>query len=116
MVLEPGIFPIMHAVGVRKKLLVDYPDLAHDLFSSFLDAKNIAVAELEVTQAPKVTLPWPHAALAEARAILGPDPWPYGVAANRRTLETQLRWSWLDGLQSRQVTIEELFASDCLDT
>lgn len=109
-------FPIMHAVGVRKPLLDAYPGLGRRLFDAFDRAKGIAVAELEITQAPKVTLPWPHAALAEARALFGPDPWPYGVRANRQVLETQLRWSRLDGLQARPVTLDELFASDCLDT
>jgi len=109
-------FPIMHAVGVRKPLLDAYPGLGRRLFDAFDRAKGIAVAELEITQAPKVTLPWPHAALAEARALFGPDPWPYGVRANRQVLETQLRWSRLDGLQARPVTLDELFAPDCLDT
>ena len=106
----------MHAVGVRKPLLDAYPGLGRRLFNAFDRAKGIAVAELEITQAPKVTLPWPHAALAEARALFGPDPWPYGVRANRQVLETQLRWSRLDGLQARPVTLDELFAPDCLDT
>ena len=109
-------FPIMHAVGIKKSFLANDLGLARRLFDAFLAAKDIAVAELEITQAPKVTLPWPHAALAEARAILGADHWPYGLAANRRVLETQLRWSQLDGLQARPVTLEELFAQDCLDT
>lgn len=109
-------FPIMHAVGVRKSLLAAHPGLARRLYDAFLAAKNLAVADLEITQAPKVTLPWPHGALAEARALIGPDHWPYGLAANRRVLETQLRWSRLDGLQARPVTVDELFAADCLDT
>lgn len=108
------IFPIMHAVGVRKTLLKSEPELPLLLYNAFAAAKEIAVSELEVTQAPKVTLPWPHAALAEVRALMGPDPWPYGIAANRHVLETQLRWSRLDGLQARPVAIEELFAPDCL--
>lgn len=109
-------FPIMHAVGIRKQLLKADPKLGRRLFDAFSAAKNLAIAELEITQAPKVTLPWPHAALAEARAVLGSDPWPYGIAANRGVLETQLRWSALDGLQARPVVLNELFAQDCLDT
>lgn len=109
-------FPIMHAVGVRKTLLAAHAGLGRRLFAAFLTAKNIAVADLEVTQVPKITLPWPHGALAEARALMGPDPWPYGVAANLQVLETQLRWSRLDGLQARAVALDELFAADCLAT
>jgi 4,5-dihydroxyphthalate decarboxylase len=111
-----GHFPIMHAVGVRKTLLDSHPGLGRRLFDAFDRAKSIAVAELEITQAPKVTLPWPHGALADARALFGPDHWPYGLRANRRVLETQLRWSRLDGLQARRVTLEELFTRDCFET
>jgi 4,5-dihydroxyphthalate decarboxylase len=82
-------FPIMHAVGVRKTLLAAHAGLGRRLFAAFLTAKNIAVADLEVTQVPKITLPWP---------------------------ETQLRWSRLDGLQGRAVALDELFAADCLAT
>jgi 4,5-dihydroxyphthalate decarboxylase len=109
-------FPIMHAVGVRKSLLNSDPTLGRKLFDAFLAAKQMAVAELEVTQAQKVTLPWPHGALAQARAIFGVDYWPYGMAANRLVLENQLRWSWLDGLQKTPVQLEKLFDAGCLDT
>ena len=40
---------------------------------------------------------------------MGEDYWPYGVSANRNTLEAQLQWIWLDGLQARRITLEDLF-------
>lgn len=109
-------FPIMHAVGVRKSLLVSDRDLGRKLYNAFLAAKQIAVAELEITQAQKVTLPWPHGSVADARNIFGFDYWPYGMAANRHVLDNQLRWSRLDNLQKRPVTIDELFDPACQDT
>ena len=111
-----GVFPIMHAVGIRKDLAARDPALALSAFRAFLAAKQHAISELEVIQAPKVTLPWPHSAVAEARMLFGGDPWPYGISANRRTLEAQLRWSHEDGLQSRRVTLSDLFAATCMDT
>lgn len=111
-----GIFPIMHAVGVRRELASAHPGLTRRLYDAFATAKAIAQADLEIIQVPKVTLPWPHVALAEARQLMGDDPWPYGIAGNRHVLETQLRWSRQDGLQARPVALEELFAPDCLDT
>jgi len=108
-----GHFPIMHAVGVRKSLLENDPGLGLKLYGAFLDAKELAIAELEITQAQKITLPWPHAALAEARRLFGEDHWPYGMAANRGVLENQLRWSRLDGLQRRPITLDELFDQGC---
>jgi 4,5-dihydroxyphthalate decarboxylase len=111
-----GHFPIMHAVGVRKSLLDADRSLGRQLFEAFLAAKTIAVSEMEVTQAQKITLPWPHRALAEARSIFGADHWPYGIVANRLALENQIRWSRLDGLQERPVALEELFDPECMDT
>lgn len=110
------IFPIMHVVGVRKSLAEKEPDLGRRVFEAFNAAKKIAISELEVTQAPKVTLPWPHAAIKETREQMGQDFWPYGIRANRHTLEAQLRWSRLDGLQARSVTLDELFSKSCLET
>ena len=110
------IFPIMHVVGIRKTLLQQDPSLARRVYDAFEAAKQIAVGELEVTQAPKVTLPWPHAAVADTRRLMGHDYWPYGIRANRQVLERQLEWSRLDALQARPVTIDELFAPETLNT
>ena len=110
------IFPIMHAVGIRKTLVEADLNLPRRLFDAFDQARMAAIAELEVTQAPKVTLPWPHSAVDEARALMGHEFWPYGIRANRHVLEAQIRWSYLDGLQKRPVALEEMFAEGCLDT
>jgi 4,5-dihydroxyphthalate decarboxylase len=114
--LKTKIFPIVHVLGVRKALLKSDPKLGRRVFNAFERAKEIAVSELEMTQAPKVTLPWPHAAVAEARSIMGTDFWPYGIRANRHVIETQINWSRLDGLQAKPVSLTDLFAEDCLDT
>ena len=111
-----GIFPIMHAVGVRRTLAHQNPGLTRRLYDLFKQAKDLAVADLEIIQVPKVTLPWPHAIVAEIRELMGYDFWPYGIAANANVLQTQLRWSSDDGLQARTVQIEDVFATDCLDT
>lgn len=113
---ETGVFPIMHAVGVRATLLDARPDLGRRLYDAFTAAKRLAIAELEVTQASKVTLPWTADALRRARAVLGDDIWPYGMAANRHALDTGLRWSREVGLQARAIALEELFDPRCLDT
>src|SRR5262249_2809929 len=102
-------FPIMHVVGIRRELVEDEPTLAMDVYRAFLAAKQIAILEMETLQAPKVTLPWPHFAISETRDLMGEDYWPYGVPANRHTLEAQLQWTWLDGLQARRLILDDLF-------
>ena len=104
-----GFFPIMHVVGIRRELVENEPKLAMDIYQAFLAAKQMAILEMETLQAPKVTLPWPHFAVREARDLMGEDYWPYGVPANRNALEAQLQWTWLDGLQARQITLDDLF-------
>jgi 4,5-dihydroxyphthalate decarboxylase len=108
--LNTRLFPIMHAIGVKKTLVEAHPGLPLVLYQAFCQAKEMALAELEVIQASKVTLPWITAELRRTRALMGEDFWPYGVAANRHTLETQMRWSREDGLQARAVCLDELFA------
>ncbi len=104
------LFPIMHAIGVKKALVEENPALPLALYQSFCRAKDLALAELEVIQAPKITLPWINAEFRRTRELMGDDFWPYGLAANRHVLDTQMRWSREDGLQERAVAIEELFA------
>jgi 4,5-dihydroxyphthalate decarboxylase len=106
-----GLFPIMHAIGIRKSL---DPALASRVYEAFVKAKQIAIAELEIIQAPKVTLPWVSDELRRTREVMGEDYWPYGLVANRKVLQAQLRWSREDGLQARPVSLEELFAPQFL--
>ena len=111
-----GIFPIMHAVGIKRDLLDANPWLADALLEAFESAKAMAIAELAVTNAPKATLPWVAAELRTTRNIMGDDYWPYGVSQNRQVLETLIRWSYEDELISRRLSIDELFVPSMLST
>jgi 4,5-dihydroxyphthalate decarboxylase len=106
----------MHAVAIRGSLVHSDPTLGRRIFDEFEAARQVAISQVEVTQAPKITLPWPHAAVSETRALMGQNFWPYGVRANRHVLQTQLNWSYLDGLQMHRVNLDALFVEDCLDT
>jgi 4,5-dihydroxyphthalate decarboxylase len=110
-----GIFPIMHGVAIRKTLLADKPWLARSVFNAFCAARDIAISELQVPQACKVTLPWVVAEYAATKAVLGDDIWPYGYGANRTVLEAMVRWSQTDGLLSRPVNAEELFVPEFIE-
>jgi len=54
--------------------------------------------------------------LIEARTLMGDDFWSYGVAANRKTLETFLRHHHSQGLSPRLVTPEEMFHPGTLES
>ena len=104
-----GVFPIMHVCAVRKTLAQQHPWLPMALTKAFTQAKDAALEKLSDTSATKVTLPFVEEQLKAARETMGADFWSYGVAANRRTLETFVRHHHAQGLSARIVTVEELF-------
>ena len=46
-------------------------------------------------------------------AWLGDDFWPYGIEANRKTLDAFLRYADEQGVSQRRVALEEMFAPKC---
>jgi 4,5-dihydroxyphthalate decarboxylase len=58
------------------------------------------------------TAPLSGASPAEITALLGDDPWPYGLAANRKVLDLFLKDAHDQQLTARQLTADELFAPD----
>ncbi|MEO6986239.1 MAG: ABC transporter substrate-binding protein [Paralcaligenes sp.] len=103
------VFPIMHVVGVRKKLADQHPWLPAAVLKAFEQSKRYAQAQLADTSATKVTLPFVEEQLKAAKELMGEDYWSYGVPANRATLETLVRHHYSQGLSKRLMTVEELF-------
>jgi 4,5-dihydroxyphthalate decarboxylase len=105
-----GIFPIMHVTVIRQDILDRHPWAAASLAQAFEQAKRIAY---ERVRNPRVVpLAWFTAAWEEQLAVLGPDPWVYGLgAANRKNLETAVRYTHQQGLISREISLAELFAN-----
>jgi 4,5-dihydroxyphthalate decarboxylase len=105
-----GIFPIMHAVGMKRELLDQQPWLAASLYKAFLQAKRFADAEFREMTALKIGLPWVNAEYEATQAVMGSDFWSYGVTENRKVLSTMARYSFEQGLAVRPVAVEEMFA------
>lgn len=105
---ETGLFPIMHLVAIRRSLVERHPWLAPNVLQAFVDAKRLAIEDLERTNFLRVTLPWID--LDGVRSLMGNDYWPYGVAPNRGELAAAARWSFEEGLSSRLLEPDELFA------
>jgi 4,5-dihydroxyphthalate decarboxylase len=110
-----GIFPIMHLIGIRRSLVERHPWLAVSVLKAFAKAKDMALEDLGLIGHLATTLPWPVAALQRARTLMGHDFWSYGVDANRRVLETSVRYSHEQGLIAKPIPVEALFASSTLE-
>jgi 4,5-dihydroxyphthalate decarboxylase len=103
------IFPIMHPVGIRRSLYEKHPWLALNLYLAFSEAKRISQAEMFETAALKIGHPWIVSAAQAAQEVLGPDIFPYGIAASRPTLDAAIRYSTEQYMAVRPITLEEMF-------
>lgn len=109
------IFPIMHCIAIRREVHRRHPWVAQSLFKAFREAKDRCLAFLGDSGTLAAAVPWLLPAVEESRAAFGPDFWPYGVEANRPTLEAFVRFEHEQGLTARPVAVEELFAAETLD-
>lgn len=110
------IFPIMHTVVIRRDVYEENRWLAQTLYKAFECALADALPALHDTTALRVALPWLVAHAEETEALMGPNPWAYGLDANRLVLETFLRYSYEQGLATRQHSPESLFAPESLES
>ena len=106
---KTGIFPIMHVLGIREDLLERHPWIANNIVHAFEEAKSLCMPGLTDLDALAVTLPWLVAETEATVALMGSDYWPYGIEKNRKTIETQIRWSHEQGISQRIFDIKDLF-------
>lgn len=110
------IFPVMHAVVLKEELVRAHPWLPRSLYNAFAEAKQHAYRRLHDTAALLTSLPWQVAEAEETRALMGDDPFAYGIAKNTPTVETLAGYTFRQGLAPRHLTIPEMFVESLLDT
>jgi 4,5-dihydroxyphthalate decarboxylase len=105
---KTGIFPIMHVTTIRQETVDKYPWVTTNLVKAFEASKQLAYRRV---QNPRmVPLAWVRTAVEEQEALLGRDPWQYGLTpSNRINLETIQRYVHEQGMVSRQRPLDELF-------
>jgi len=110
------IFPIMHVVVVRKRVLERDPWVARSLLKAFDASLAIARSDLMYRSALKTMLPWSADHVDETVAALGEDYWTYGIESNRHVLDAFLRYHHEQGLSPRRYAPEEIFAPSTTTT
>ena len=105
---KTGIFPIMHAVAIRRDLIEEHPWLPKAVFDGYSASKSMAFEDMRQKWFLR-TLPWFAQELESTEALMGRNFFPYGIEANRKSLEALFRYSHEQGLASRELRIEELF-------
>jgi len=113
---ETGIYPVMHAVALRTELVERHPWVAMNLYRAFDEARRRSMARLDNIGVSAAPMPWLKDGCDRMRALFGDDWFPYGVDANRTTLEALCRFSFEQGLTARLMQPAELFAPTTLST
>ena len=109
-----GYYPIMHVVALKEEVLERDPWVAVSLFAAFEESKKVWSAYYDDPNWSR--LAWGLQWLEEERRLLGPDPWPHGVAANRANLERFIEYEHKQGLISAPLSVDDLFFETTLET
>jgi 4,5-dihydroxyphthalate decarboxylase len=109
---KTGLYPINHGMIIRRRIAEREPWAVLNLYKAFERANEIAhkqrMAHVEYHIASGLLPP-------EAKDILDKQVLRHGIKANRNILETAARYSHEQGLTSRLMKLEEIFAASTLD-
>src|SRR5215813_3458835 len=108
-----GFLPVNHAYTIRGDIYQKYPWVVFNLYTGFVKAKEHFNAKL-IDSIPSALF-FGREYLTMTQEMFGNDPYPYGAKANRKMIETLIDFSHEQGLTSKKMNVEELFARSTLD-
>ena len=79
-----GIFPIMHAIVIRKEVFERNRWIATNLYRAFEESKNRSLARAREATASRYPFPLMNNYIQATTEMFGEDFWPYGCEANSR--------------------------------
>jgi len=112
---KTGIFPIMHAIAIKKELLDEHPWLAESVFNAYSEAKKQHYMFMKQKAWAWDSLPWYTQELDETIKLMGDNFWPYGIEPNSKSLEALFRYSFEQGLCKQKLSIKDLFYPGSLE-
>jgi 4,5-dihydroxyphthalate decarboxylase len=98
-----GVYPINHGIVIKNSVLKEIPGIAGELTRAFETAKAEYLKNMQGNEIAS----WDRAATVNA-AVVG-DPFPFGIAKNRKALETITQFAFDQKMVPRKYTVEELF-------
>jgi 4,5-dihydroxyphthalate decarboxylase len=106
---QTRIFPIMHLVAIRRDLYERHRWVASSLYKAFLESKRRALARMRYGGSLSYMLPWQLADIEEIDEVFGGDAWPYGLDANRPTLQALVQYMVEQHFIAKAIPLENLF-------
>ena len=105
---DPRVYPIMHVIALRKAILDDNPWVARNLYSAFEESKRRSLERILDPAVSRYPVPWLTNYALRMQDVFG-ELYPYGIEANRPTLELFLRYAHEQGIAHGRATPEEIF-------
>lgn len=105
-----GLFPLMHVLVVKREILERDPWAATSLYDAFVLARH--QCEALMRQPHRLSLAW--SPVEAERAFFGRSPFYQGVRENRHDVERLLAFAQEQGMLSRALRVEELFAKNTI--
>jgi NMT1/THI5 like protein len=102
---KTGVYPINHVLVIKSAILESDPWVAEELFAVFKAAKSVYLAHLA---AGKNLSPADETVIGVSRVV--GDPYPFGIDANRKTLDAIIQFAFDQQVIPRKLSPEELFA------
>lgn len=102
-----GVFPTSHAITFHAAYLEKHPAAAREMFDACVAAKNLALRD--DADATYSNFAWNRQVWEEQQAIMGPDPWKFGIKGNEKALDALIRYADEQGLLAKKMTISGLF-------
>jgi 4,5-dihydroxyphthalate decarboxylase len=106
---KTGIFPIMHLIAMRRAVFEQHPWIAMNILVAAEEAKRRSLERIGAIGIAAVPMPWASGFLEECAQTFGPDPFPYGLDANRKTLDAFCRFAHAQHITARPMTPDDLF-------
>lgn len=104
---KTGIYPLNHGLVVKDAILRERPEVALELFAAFTASKAAYLARLDTATTPA------DETVRGLRAVVG-DPFPFGIAANRKPLAAITDFAVQQRVIPRRLAPEQLFAANTL--
>lgn len=105
-----GFHPIMHTLVIREDLHREQPWVAESLFKACQESKKWALRQMKFSGTQRFMLPWMFEEIAEMEELMGANPWPYGLEANRAILAAFMGYLVDQKFLAQATPIDELFA------
>ena len=109
---KTGIFPTSHIVTFKQAFVDKHPNAPVALLKAFRQSRDVAFDRLVGPDPQVIAYSWIAAAVAEQRALMGDDYWPYNVTDNIKVLEAMTQYAHEQGLSPTRIDYKTFFHAE----